>query len=171
MITEGKEHVVRIINLAGVPQDAAAVAARAAALQAGPHDILLVGREVWCFVKGVAFKHPAHHDHDGKMAPAFQEAMLIVKPGESVKWECAQPTEISLTPVEPPDRPVVPHRPTGWSPEPQPFANPTPYLGISVDEPARSGVVKKSAENTQYKVTVRINSVNYDPDIFCGSGN
>ena len=167
MVTEGKEHVVRIMVL-DVPQDAAAVKARAAAAHAGPHDILLVGRDVWCFVKGVAFKHPAHDDHVGKLAPAFQEAMLIVNPGDSVRWECDRPTEISLTPVEPPDRPVVPQRPAGWSPEPEPFANPTPYRGgMGAHDPARSGVVKKSAENTQYKVTVRINGVDYDPDIFC----
>ena len=169
MVTEGKEHVVRILFLDGEPQPGA-VKERATAVSAGPHDILIVGGEVWCFVKGVAFRHPEHRDRAAKKAPAFQEAILIVKPGDSIRWECDRPTEISLTPVEPPDRPVVPQRPAGWSPEPEPFDNPMPYRG-GAHEPARSGVVRTSAENTQYKVTVRINGVDYDPDIFCGSGN
>ena len=164
----GKEHAVRIIFLDARP-DPGDVKQKAAAVNAGPHDILIVEGGVWCFARGEAFRHPEHNDRVEKAKPRFQEAMLIVHAGDSVAWSCDRPIAVYLTPVEPPDRPAGPRAP-GWYPEPQPFTDPTPFLGRGPAEPARSGVVKTSAKNTQYKVGIYVDGHMYDPDIFCGNG-
>jgi hypothetical protein len=169
MKNDATEHVVRIIFLDAAPSPDD-VKAKASAANAGPHDILIVKGGVWCFVKGEAFPHPAHDDHAAKALSRFREAMLVVHAGDSVAWTCEQPIAVYLSPVEPPDRTPLPIREPGWYPEPQPFANPLPFLGRGALEPARSGVVKQSAKNTQYKVRILIGGTMYDPDIFCGNG-
>lgn len=163
------EYQVRVIFLPDARPDPADVKAKARRQNAGPHDILIVGGKVWQFADGVAFEHP--HKGGGHGHPAFAESILIVHPGDSIAWNCPGARSITVRDMKPVPRTLfLDHFVPDVDPalaETEPFSNKLPYENATAGEPARSGVVKPSAQGSQYKLTIVIDGVSYDPDIFC----
>jgi hypothetical protein len=140
----------------------------------GPTDPIVLGKHVWCLVKGHLFPHPEKNDHTHG-SQEFGETITIVsaKTPDSVTWSCATtPFEVlSITPTEPHPRFMVPPfdaQPLSGNEEPQPFQKTLPYRVLSAGGgEVNSGPVKPSAARTQYKITFRIDGEEVDPDVFC----